>query len=146
MKNIKVSILALSVLVGGAVLASASSTPVVYTTYEVSASETNLLATDSYWDISGTPTTASGIYNPEVFNAVSCNTDGSGKIVGAGMVYLGFSTNVPPYSLFTASVSGKVSNSGKGTTTVTMQIKGVGMTVTGDGTGQPASYTVKFTG
>jgi hypothetical protein len=77
---------------------------------------------------------------------VTCTTDGSGKIVGAGGVEMAFGTNPPPYSVFSSSVSGKVSNSGKGTTTVSLQIKGTGMTVTGDGTGQPASYTVKFTG
>lgn len=141
----KVSILALSVLVGGAVLASASSAPTVYTTYSVSASETNLVATSAYWSVDGTPTTPSGAYSPEVYNSVDCSTDGSGKIVGAGMVYLAFGTNIPPYSLFTASVSGKISQKGS-TTTVSMQIKGTGMTVNGDGTGQPASYTVSFTG
>jgi len=148
MKKIKVSMLALAVLVGGAVLASASSTPIIYTTYSVSATETNAnpVATSSYWNISGTPTTPSGTYNPEVFNSVDCQTDGSGKIVGAGGVEFAFGTNPPPYSVFTTSVSGKVSNSGKGSTTVSLQIKGTGMTVTGDGTGQPASYTLKFTG
>ena len=140
MKKIKVSILALSVLVGGAVFASAANAT-TYTTYHVSATETN--PTASFWDVYGAPTTPSGF--PEVGSSVSASTDGSGKIVGAGMVYIDFNTNFIPFSAFTADVSGKIGNKGSATT-VSVTVKGTGYTASGDGTGQPASYSVKFTG
>ena len=136
----KVSILALSVLVGGAVLASAANVT-VYSTYSISSVFTN--PTAAYWSVYGSPTTPSGY--PEVLNTISCSTDGSGKITGAGMVYMDFSTNNRPFTLFSSDVTGKIGMKGS-EVSVTMQINGTGMAVTGDGTGQPASYTVKFTG
>ncbi|MCX6928630.1 MAG: hypothetical protein NT154_36275 [Verrucomicrobia bacterium] len=137
----KVSILALSVLVGGAVFASAATTT-EYRSYYVYSTTTNVTA--SFWDISGAAESLTGF--PDVFDSsVYCNTDGSGKITGAGWTGIDFNTNYVPFTWFTTDVSGKIAMKGD-KTSVTMTIKGEGYTADGQGFAQPTSFNVKFTG
>jgi hypothetical protein len=138
MKKMKVSILALSVLVGGAVFASAAASKLaIASTSEVIVSNNVPLTWVNVDTIPSSPTepaflTASNVANRAAF----VNTDGGGKITGVlnlERAWFGSAgSNGAPaaaISSFFATVSGKVSASKPGQPTIQLAIKGTGYTV-----------------
>lgn len=122
MKNAKVSLLALSVLAGGALVASAAAT-VEGENYELNAAFTN--PAPKLADIQALP--ASSVFTPGNFGVVA--TDGGGKI--AGVMDVTASLGGGTTGFFVANVSGSVTSVGgksatNGAAKVTMSLKGSG--------------------
>lgn len=128
MKKIKLSTLAISVLVGGAVAASAAAS-------KLAIANTSLLDvtnTALTWvDVGDVPT--STFLNATNFNMGGpVGTDGSGKIIGVGALVMDWpssGTNQNAFSVILANVSGKISASKPGQPTTQLAIKGNGYTV-----------------
>jgi hypothetical protein len=139
MKKLKVSLLALSFVAGGIAVASAASSE-VYRSYTVSAYSTN---STRVWDVYGIARPVSGY--PSVQQNVDAYTDASGKIIGSGFIRLDFNTNNAPYSGYSVDISGKITTKGN-LASVTMKAKGPGGLVNGDGTAEPGSIDLQFTG
>ena len=126
MKKIKVSLLALSVLVGGAVLASAASTSIVGATSDIAL--TNAPAPLIWYDVYTAPT--SGLLtNLSVGPGAFINTDSSGKIDGVASIvksYTDASNNVVAISSWFTTIKGKISASKMAQPSISMSIKGDG--------------------
>jgi hypothetical protein len=143
MKKMKVSILALSVLAGG-VLAASAANVTTYTPYSLDVTYTNAAA--AAWEVNGAPATTGTAY-PQVFSDVTAQTDGSGKITGWGAMYIAYNTNEIPYTVVWVSVTGKIGNKTAGSApAVTLAIKGSGYSPDGNGGAVVASVSLKFTG
>jgi hypothetical protein len=143
MKKMKVSILALSVLAGG-VLAASAANVTTYTPYSLDVTYTNAAA--AVWEVDGAPATTSTAY-PQVFSEVTAQTDGSGKITGWGEMYIAYNTNEVPYTVLWVSVTGKIGDKTAGAAAaVTLAIKGSGYSPDGKGGAVLASAALKFTG
>lgn len=144
MKTTKFSILALAVMAGGILAASAA--PAVWTAYTLDASFTN--ATVDVWAVSGGPftTNVASAATPEFPSSLTVATDGSGKITGAGILAIVDNTTDTPLSEFNVSISGKISSTvaTAGTPTVSMTVKGNGYTVNSNGVATAANILVKF--
>jgi len=144
MKATKVSVLALAVLSGGILAASAA--PVVWTAYTLGASFTN--STVDVWTVDGGPftTNVASAAMPEFPSSLAVATDGSGKITGAGILAILDNTTGTPLSEFNVSVSGKISSTvaTAGSPTVTVTVKGNGYTVNSNGVATAANILVKF--
>jgi hypothetical protein len=148
MKTTKFSVLALAVLAGGNLAASAKPVPTVVTAYSVDATFTN--STAHVWSVDGAPSTTNGtvsVASPVEFDpSLTVTTDGSGKITGAGTVVV-IATNGTPVSYFVVSVSGKISSTvaSAGSPTVSaMIVKGSGYTINSNGVPTAASLVVTF--
>jgi hypothetical protein len=128
MKKIKVSILALSVLVGGAVFASAASSALVGSTSDVTFTNVPPLVWSDVFDLptskllsstNGLDDTASTVY-----------TDASGKIWGVGNIlkkyYDATGSNVIAISSWYMTVKGNITASTMDTPTVNMTLAGQG--------------------
>lgn len=156
MKKIKVSILALSVLVGGAVFASAASSALLGSTSDVSLTN----AVPLIWsDVFTLPTSV--LLNPNQgvsFEAMTVATDEGGKIAGAGNIikrYYDANTNVVAISSWYTTVKGNINASQMGVPTVKLTIKGQGYLAPGTNTtiivpGQnsdafPGKFNLNFT-
>jgi hypothetical protein len=143
MKNTKVSLLTLSVFVGGALAACADTT--TYNAYSMSANYTNPEA--KVWYVDGGPENpADAIYPQLDYGGGSVDTDGSGKISGVGRWTVRYSASGTTYSTFYGTVSGKLAGKIGSPATVTMTIKGDGYTVYGTGLSTPFKGNLKFTG
>jgi hypothetical protein len=126
MKKIKVSILALSVLVGGAVLASAASSSIIGATSDVALTNTVPLV---WYDVNQLPTSLLLGDTNSSFQAGFIDTDSGGKIAGVGNVvkyYYGASNNVVAIGSWYTTVKGKISASKMAIANVNMSIKGDG--------------------
>jgi len=127
MKKVKVSILALSVLVGGAVLASASSKSLtIANTTDISLTNAVPLAWSDVFDV---PTSLFLVQSNASFNGV-VNTDSSGKITGVGNLiktYWNGSSLIGGSSFYT-TVKGKISASTMAKPSVQMTLSGQGYT------------------
>jgi hypothetical protein len=138
MKKIKVSILALSVLVGGAVFASAANTAILGSTSDVFL--TNAPAPLIWSGVYDLPTSA--LLNPDKglsFQAGIVDTDDGGKISGVGNIikkyYSSTDTNaVTAISSWYTTVKGTIKASKMGTPTVNMTLKGEGYLAPGTNT------------
>ena len=139
MKKLKVSLLALSFVAGGIAVASAASSE-VNRSYTLSVFTTN---STRIWDVYGIARPVSGY--PSVQQNVNVGTDDSGKIIGSGFIRLDFNTNNAPYSGYSVDVTGKVTTKGN-LASVTMKAKGPGGLTNGDGTAEPGSIDLQFTG
>jgi hypothetical protein len=138
MKKIKVSILALSVLVGGAVFASAANSAILGSTSDVTLTN----AVPLIWsDVFTLPTSV--LLNPNQgvsFEAMTVATDEGGKIAGAGNIikrYYGNSADtnaVTAISSWYTTVKGNINASQMGVPTVKMTIKGQGYLAPGTNT------------
>lgn len=156
----KVSILALSVLVGGAVFASAADSVIIGSTSDVYL--TNTPAPLIWSEVYRLPTSA--LLNPErgiSFEAAVVDTDDGGKISGAGNIikrYYGNATDtnaVTAISSWYTTVKGSIKASKMATPSVDMTIKGEGYLAPGTNTtiilnGQnadafPGKFNLKFT-
>jgi len=144
MKRIRVSILALSALAGG-ILAASAANVTTYTAYNLNVQYTNAAA--AAWEVSGAPATT-GTNLPKVFQYVTAQTDGSGKITGGGVIFIYETTNaVPVQSVLYVQATGTIGNKTVGAApTVTLAMKGTGFTLDGVGGAVPTSATLKFTG
>jgi hypothetical protein len=124
MKKIKVSILALSVLVGGAVLASAAKSSV--TVGATSLVEITNATPLVYLSVGTLPT--GGIFDKTntQFVAAAVDTDGSGKISGvANLQNFTFASNSPSaIATFYVTAKGKVSASKMGQASIQISLKG----------------------
>jgi hypothetical protein len=143
MKKLKISLLALSVLAGGSLVASAAAAT-TYTAYNLFAAWTNI----TVWDVDGAITT-SGTTFPQVDNDTFVSTDGSGKITGGGFLTVDYNTNNVPWSRIFVDISGKVSSTKSSAASVSLTMKGNGFTVqdhTVAATATPVSCNLKFTG
>lgn len=132
MKLNKLSAIAVAVLAGGTISASAAAKTQQGSSYELEIDFSN--SPPSIVSVSDIPqgTTVFNTTNDFSFADRVVDTDGSGKIDGAAYVRLGIGTtdtnNVSTVSAFTdviGDVSGKVSSSGKGLT-ITERYKGTG--------------------
>ena len=148
MKTVKFSLLALAVLTGGTLAASAKVVPTVVTAHSVDATFTNTTA--DVWSVDGAPSTTNGIVSDaspvEFHPSLTVTTDGSGKITGAGTVVV-VTTNGTPISYFLVSVSGKISSTVAlaGNSSVSaLIVKGSGYTVDSNGVPTAASIVVTF--
>jgi hypothetical protein len=135
MKKIKVSILALSVLVGGAVFASAAKNNNLTVASTEDITLTNVVPL-VYSDVSTLPTSAFLVLTQGTsFQAAVVNTDSGGKISGVANVVKKYfdasGTNVIGASSFYVTVKGKISASQMGVPTVQMTLKGNGYTAPG---------------
>ena len=143
MKNTKVSLTVLSVLVGGMLAASAETT--TYNAYTLSASFTNVEA--RIWSVGGGPENpADAIYPQLEYRGGNVDADSSGKISGVGRWTVTYSATGTPSSTFYGTVSGKLAGKVGSPATVTMTIKGNGYTVYGTGLATPFKGNLKFTG
>jgi len=142
MKNVKVSLLVLSVLAGGAMAASAAAE--IPIAFGLDMRFTNGTAV---WSISGGPVTTSSTITgttPEISVDASVSTDESGKIMGGGLLFARFASNGVPSAALQVSVSGNISSK-SGTPTVTLMLKGKGFA--SDGTNATeAQVSLKFVG
>jgi hypothetical protein len=152
MKTTKFSILALAVMAGGILAASAKVVPTVVNAYSVDATFTN--ATVDVWSVDGAPATtnatgsvAAGLgFHPNLTVA----TDGSGKITGAGSLIVNSTNGTAlgtPVSYFLVSVSGRISSTvaSVGSPSVSaMTVKGSGWTIDSNGVPTAASIVVTF--
>jgi hypothetical protein len=153
MKKIKVSILALSVLVGGAVFASAASSSTILSTSDVFLTNTPTpIVWSAVYDI---PTSA--LLNPDKgvsFQAGVVDTDNGGKISGAGNIIKKYYGNTADTNAVTAisswytTVKGNITASTMGTPTVKMTLKGQGYLAPGTNTTviKPAQSSDGFPG
>jgi len=129
MKKVKVSILALSVLVGGAVFASAANNGLTL------ASTDDIVLTNAVpmiWSsVNEVPTSLFLVSSNTFFSAGIVDTDSGGKITGVGnLIRLYWSgTNVIGASSFYVTIKGKISASQMGVPSVQMTINGNGYTV-----------------
>lgn len=140
MKQIKVSILALSVLVGGAVFASAASIAILGSTTEVVL--TNAPAPLIWYSVEDElPTSA--LLNPERgvrFEATVVDTDDGGKVSGAGNIIKRYYGNTADTNAVTAisswytTVKGSIKASQMGVATIQMTLKGEGYLAPGTNT------------
>jgi hypothetical protein len=146
MKTTKISMLALAVLSGGILAASAAPAPVVWTAYTLDASFTN--STVDVWNVFGGPftTNVASAATPEFPSSLTVATDGSGKITGAGILAILDNTTGTPLSGFNVTLTGKISSTvaTAGTPTVSVTVKGNGYTVNSNGVATAASILVKF--
>jgi hypothetical protein len=147
MKKVKISLLALSILAGGSLAASAAASPVTYGAYILDLGFTNL----EVWSIEGAISSPSGSTTfPIIENNTFAETDGSGKITGGGDLTISWNSNNVPESILFVDISGKISSTtAKPTPAVTLQIKGSGFTIqdhTVLQTATPLSANLKFTG
>jgi hypothetical protein len=143
MKKTKLSLLALSVSVGGMLAASAETT--TYNAYSLSASYTNVEA--KIWSVGGGPENPSDAIYPQLeYRGGSVDTDSSGKISGVGRWRVIYSATGPISSTFYGTVSGKLAGKIGSPATVTMTIKGDGYTVYGTGLSTPFKGSLKFQG
>jgi hypothetical protein len=139
MKKIKVSILALSVLVGGAVFASAANNSAILgSTTDVVLTNSVPLIWSGVYDL---PTSALLNPNQGVSSEVMVvDTDDGGKIAGVGNIikrYYGNSADtnaVTAISSWYTTVKGTIKASQMGTPTVSMSIKGDGYLAPGTNT------------
>jgi hypothetical protein len=131
MKKMKVSILALSVLVGGAVLASAANKALtIASTEDISLTNAIPLVWSDVYDV---PTSVFLVQSNATFYGV-VNTDPNGKISGVGNLiksYYDGSGNLIGSSSFYTTVKGKISASQMGVPSVQMSLKGEGYTAPG---------------
>jgi hypothetical protein len=128
MKKIKVSILALSVLVGGAVFASAASSTLVGSTSDVTLTSVPPLAFSEVFDL---PTSALlNATNGFDTTFTDVFTDASGKIWGVGNVLKRYfdatGTNVVAISSWYMTVKGNITASTMDTPTINMKLSGQG--------------------
>jgi hypothetical protein len=147
MKRTKLSILALAVLAGGTLAASAAAVPTVVQAYSLSISFTNAQA--QYWSVDTGPftTNVESATAPAFFGSgISTSTDGSGKITGAGILSVLNNTVGSPASQFAVNVSGKISatTAAAGTPTVSLTVKGKGYTVNSNGVPTAANISLTF--
>jgi len=143
MKNTKVSLLALSVLAMGMLVASAETT--TYHAYSMSASYTNVEA--KVWSVGGGPENPPDAIYPQLeYRGGSVDVDSSGKVSGVGRWTVTYSASGTPSSTFYGTVSGKLAGKVGDPATVTMTIKGDGYTVYGTGLATPFKGNLKFTG
>jgi hypothetical protein len=144
MKKVKISLLALSVLAGGSLAASAAAAGTTFNAYSLDAAFTNL----TVWSVNGAVTTSSGF--PAIDNDTFVSTDGSGKISGGGELTINYNSNNVPVSVLFVDISGKISSTtSKPTPAVTLMMKGSGYSVQDHTTAQtatPLSCNLKFTG
>jgi hypothetical protein len=130
MKKIKVSILALSVLVGGAVFASAANKAIVASTSDVTVTNVAPLVWADISDLPSSPFTSNNLDNSSI---IFVSTDSSGKIEGVVNFIKNWTTGgtnptfVAQSSLF-GSVKGKISASKMAQPTTQMTIKASGYT------------------
>jgi hypothetical protein len=139
MKKIKVSILALSVLVGGAVFASAADTAILGSTTDVAL--TNAPAPLIWYGVYDLPTSA--LLDPEKgvsFEASVVDTDDGGKIAGVGNIVKRYYGNTADTNAVTAisswytTVKGNINASTMATPTVKVTLKGDGYLAPGTNT------------
>jgi hypothetical protein len=143
MKNTKVSLTVLSVLVGGMLAASAETT--TYHAYTWSVNYTNVNA--RVWSVNGGPENPPDAIYPQLeYGGGSVATDSSGKISGVGRWTVTYSASGTPSSTFYGTVSGKLAGKIGSPATVTMTVKGDGYTVNGTGLATPFKGNLKFTG
>jgi hypothetical protein len=143
MKNTKVSLTILSVLVGGMLAASAETT--TYHAYSLSPDYTNAEA--KIWSVSGGPQNPPDAIYPQLeYRGGSVDADSSGKITGVGRWTVTYSASGTPSSTFYGTVSGKLAGKIGSPATVTMTIKGDGYTLNGTGFATPFKANLKFTG
>jgi len=79
-----------------------------FSAYTLRADWTNLEAV--VWDVHGAPRTVPGTF-PELTPSVSVDTDGAGKITGAGSVEMLYDGTGFPFSIFVVDITGKISSS-----------------------------------
>jgi len=96
MKQMITGILALLALAGGTVASRAAIA--TFTPYSFDAIWTNSTAT--VWDVNGSARTTGGTFPNFSPSGMSVQTDGSGKITGAGMMRLDYNTMGSPSTLF----------------------------------------------
>jgi hypothetical protein len=144
MKQMITGILALLALAGGTVASRAAIA--TFTPYSFDAIWTNSTAT--VWDVNGSARTTGGTFPNFSPSGMSVQTDGSGKITGAGMMRLDYNTMGSPSTLFVVDIKGRISSSvSKPAAVVTLNLRGTGFT--SDATGTNATLTtmnLKFTG
>jgi hypothetical protein len=130
MKKMKVSILALSVLVGGAVFASAENKVITASTSDVAVTNVAPLVWSDISDLPSSPFTSNNLDNSSI---VFVGTDSSGKIEGVVNFIKNWTTGgtnptfTAQSSLF-GSVKGKISASKMAQPTTQMTIKANGYT------------------
>jgi hypothetical protein len=143
MKNTKVSLTILSVLVGGMLAASAATT--TYNAYTLTLNYTNVEA--RVWSVDGGPQNPpDAIYPQLAYQGGSVGTDSSGKLSGVGRWTVTYSSSGTPSSTLYGTVSGKLAGKIGSPATVTMTIKGEGYTDNGTGFATPFKGSLKFTG
>jgi hypothetical protein len=147
MKKLKISLLALSVLAGGSLVASAAA-PIVGNDYTFDAIFTNPTPT-SIFSVDGTPIPdPSSTVTVEEIGPGGVNTDGAGKIDGATTLRIGFlnaSSNLVAVADMVTTVSGSIVT--KGTTpTATINLKGNGSSVDSTGVVGTCNMSLKFVG
>jgi len=121
------TILALAVTAGG--MLAASNAAETFQVYGLSAQFAN---SQNIWDVTDGPQSVSGF--PAVVANFSVQTDGAGKITGAGWLRVDYNLGGMPFSWFVVSVNGKISSSkAKPIPVVKMIIKGSGYTADGNG-------------
>ncbi len=135
MKKIKVSILALSVLVGGAVFASAASSATILSTTDVIL--TNAPAPLIWSSVINTLPTGILFTNVDFAPAI-VTTDAGGKISGVANImksyYDASGTNVTAKSSWYTTVKGSIKATTMAKPSVQMTLKGEGYIAPGDGT------------
>jgi hypothetical protein len=133
MKKIKVSILALSVLVGGAVFASAASSVLLGATSDIALTN----AVPLIWSSVNTLPTSPFLVSSNVsFEAMFVDTDNGGKIAGVGNVIKRYydGSNVVAISSWYTTVKGTIKASQMATPSVNMTLKGEGYSAPGTNT------------
>ena len=82
---------------------------------------------------------------PYISPSISTHTDGTGKITGSGWFWLDYASG--PYTAFLVDVTGRISpGKSKNNPVVTMQLKGSGYNLDGNGGATLNKITAKFTG
>jgi hypothetical protein len=144
MSEAKRTLMAVCILAGGVLSARAATE--AFTAYNLRIDYTNSAA--GYWSVNGGPRTTGTVFTQMLPSQTTVQTDGSGKISGAGWMLVTYNANGVPFSWFAVDYSGKISSVAGAAPTTTFTIKGPGYTV--DGTGGPTaannSISLKFTG
>lgn len=144
MNKIKVSLMAVSVVVLGTLAASAATT--TYRAYNLNLNWNNNLSA-KIWSVNGGPENPTDAVYPHFdYRGGSVDTDSSGKISGVGRWRVTYSASSTPYTTFYGTISGKLAGKVGSAATVTMTIKADGYTVDGIGFSTPFKGSFKFTG
>jgi len=141
MKKTKVGMLALAVLAGGSLVASAATTE-TFRTYWWDAFFPD---STKIWDVSGGPSSIATTA-PFITSYLDARTDGAGKIMGSGWLGVTYNSNGVPFSWFVVDMNGKLKSSKPGETSVSATLKGTGYTADGTGSGNDNKVNLKFTG
>lgn len=96
------------------------------------------------WTVNGGPASLPGDY-PYISPSIVAHTDGAGKITGTGWFWLDYASG--PYTAFLVDITGRISSGkSKNNPIVTMQLKGSGYNLDGNGGATLNKITARFAG